>query len=136
MLEEAPGFMRGMIKSGMRKGCPQREQDHSVVLTQDEKLWRSYFDVSDDKDPYVVLIDEAGKVLWHGHGAAASLNRNSGPRCIEAKAHGIIQIAAVKLCAWLEPHSECDAAAMGRNKKRFAFFPPEVGKEGTHEFGT
>lgn len=70
MLEEAPGFVRGMIKRGMRKGLSAAEQDHSVVLTQDDKLWRSYFEVSEDKDPYVVLINGAGKVLWHGHGDA------------------------------------------------------------------
>jgi hypothetical protein len=70
MLEKAPGFIRGMIKSGMRKGLSAAELDNAVVLTQDEKLWQSYFDVSDDKDPYVALIDAEGKVLWHGHGAA------------------------------------------------------------------
>ena len=69
----APGLIRGMIKSGMRKGVPPAEQDHFVVLTQDEKPWRSYFDVGDDKVPYVALIDSTGKILWRGHGAAAEL---------------------------------------------------------------
>ncbi|MGA8731978.1 MAG: hypothetical protein WB608_24685 [Terracidiphilus sp.] len=73
MLEKAPGFIRGMIKSGMRKGLSAAEQDQSLVLTQDEQSWRSYFDVSDDKDPYVMLIDANGKVLWRGHGAAGEL---------------------------------------------------------------
>ena len=73
MLEQAPGFIRGMIKSGMRKGLTEGEQDNFVVLTQDEKLWRSYFDVSNDNEPYVVLIDNTGKIIWHGHGAAAEL---------------------------------------------------------------
>lgn len=69
----APSLIRGMIKSGMRKGVPPAEQDKFVVLTQDEKPWRSYFGVSDDQVPYVMLIDETGKVLWHGHGQAADL---------------------------------------------------------------
>jgi hypothetical protein len=73
MLAGAPGFIRGMIKSGMKKGVPPAEQDHFVVLTQDEKLWRTYFDVTNDKDPYVILIDASGKVLWHGHGSPANL---------------------------------------------------------------
>ena len=46
MLAGAPGFIRGMIKSAMKKGVPPAQQDHFVVLTEDEKLWRSYFDVS------------------------------------------------------------------------------------------
>jgi hypothetical protein len=73
MLEKAPGFIRGMIKSGLRKQVPVGVQDHFVVLTQDEPLWRSYFGVSTDKEPYVVLLDASGRVLWHGHGDAQSL---------------------------------------------------------------
>ena len=73
MLAGAPAFIRGMIKSGMKKGVPPAEQEHFVVLTQDEKLWRTYFDVTNDKDPYVVLIDATGKVLWRGHGPSANL---------------------------------------------------------------
>lgn len=70
----APGFVRGMIKSGMKKKVPAADQDNFVVLTQDEQLWRTYFEVSDDQVPYVVALDDAGKVLWRGHGAAAELD--------------------------------------------------------------
>jgi hypothetical protein len=73
MLESAPGFVRGMIKSSMRKGISQQDQDRFVVFTQNEKLWRSYFGVSNDKDPYVVFLDTSGKVLWQGHGDAKTL---------------------------------------------------------------
>jgi hypothetical protein len=73
MLEQAPGLVRGMIKSALRRQVPAAEQDNFVVLIKDEKLWRSYFEVSDDKDPYVVLMDGSGQTLWHGHGAAGNL---------------------------------------------------------------
>ncbi|HET6207267.1 MAG TPA: hypothetical protein VFD98_10690 [Terracidiphilus sp.] len=82
-LAGAPSLIRGMIKSGMRKGVPSAEQNNFVVLTQDEKPWRAYFEVSDDQVPYVVLIDATGKVLWRGHGQAAELEpllRASLPR--------------------------------------------------------
>ena len=72
-LEQAPGFVRGMIKSSMRKGLSAEEQDHFVILTRDEKLWRGYFSVASDKEPYVVLLDAKGDVLWHGHGLAKDL---------------------------------------------------------------
>ncbi len=49
MLEKAPGFMRGMIKRGMRKRLSGPDEDNLLVLTQDEHLWRSYFDVSDEQ---------------------------------------------------------------------------------------
>ena len=73
MLEQAPGFARGAIKSGLRKGASAAEQDFFVVLTQDDKLWRSYLSVTADKDPYVMLMDVDGRVRWHGHGAAKDL---------------------------------------------------------------
>jgi hypothetical protein len=73
MLEQAPAFVRGMIESGMRKGMSTPEQDNFVILTQDDKVWRSYFGVTTDKEPYVVLLDASGQPRWHGHGAARDL---------------------------------------------------------------
>jgi ATP10 protein len=69
----APSLIRGMIKSGMKKGVPAAEQDNFVVLTEDAKPWRSYFEVGDDQVPYVMLLDPSGKILWHGHGSASDL---------------------------------------------------------------
>jgi hypothetical protein len=73
MLAGAPGFIRGMIRSGMKKGLSAAEQERFVVLTEDEQLWRTYFDVTTDNEPYVALLDAQGKVLWRGHGAAAQI---------------------------------------------------------------
>ena len=73
MLAGAPGFVRGMIQSGMRKGLTAAEQERFVVLAEDEAAWRSYFGVTEDDVPYVMLLDAAGKVLWRGHGAGAGL---------------------------------------------------------------
>jgi hypothetical protein len=73
MLEKAPGFVRPIIKNGMRKGKSAAEQEECVVLTTDEAQWRSYFGVTNDKDAWVVLIDAGGRVVWHGHGAAGGL---------------------------------------------------------------
>jgi hypothetical protein len=72
----APGIIRGVIKSGMRKSVPDAEHDSFVVLTQDDQPWRTYFGVGDDKVPYVMVIDVTGKVLWRGHGSATDLEPN------------------------------------------------------------
>jgi hypothetical protein len=69
----APGLIRGMIKSGMKKSVPAAEHDTFVVLTQDDKPWRTYFEVGDDQVPYVMMINEKAKILWRGHGSAADL---------------------------------------------------------------
>ena len=73
MLAGAPGFIRGTIKSGMRKGTAAADQEQFVVLTQDDKLWRQFFGVTTDKDPYVVLLDAKGDLVWRGHGPAERL---------------------------------------------------------------
>jgi len=73
MLGKAPGMIRGMIKSGMRKGVSPAEQEQIIVITQDQEQWEKYFAVENDKDPYVVLLDAAANVIWHGHGMAAKL---------------------------------------------------------------
>lgn len=72
MLGGAPSLLRGMIRSSMKKGLSPAQQANFVVLTDDEKLWRAYFGVNADDQPYVLLIDDQGKVLWRGHGQAAS----------------------------------------------------------------
>lgn len=73
MLAGAPGFIRGMIKSGIKKGVPPADQDRFVVLTTDEQPWKSYFGVTTENDAYVALIDAQGKILWHAHGPAGQL---------------------------------------------------------------
>ena len=73
MLEGAPGIFRGVIKSGMRKGMSSAEQGHSVVLTQDDKLWEKFFEVSNGQVPQVMLLDAKGNVVWHGQGKASDL---------------------------------------------------------------
>ena len=73
MLEKAPGFIRGVIKNGMRKDIASADQDQIVVLTQDQKLWEKFFGVETDKDPYVIMLNANGDVIWHGHGPAATL---------------------------------------------------------------
>jgi hypothetical protein len=39
LLEKAPGFVRGFIKKGMRKGSPAERHAWMVVLEKDTKLW-------------------------------------------------------------------------------------------------
>ena len=73
MLEGAPGIFRGMIKSGMRRGMTPAEQEHALVMTQDQEQWKKFFGVADDKDPYVVLLNANGDVLWRGHGPAGTV---------------------------------------------------------------
>jgi len=73
ILAGVPGFIRGTIKSGIKKGVPPADQDRFVVLTTDEQPWKRYFGVATENDAYVALIDAQGNILWHAHGPAAQL---------------------------------------------------------------
>jgi hypothetical protein len=73
MLGSVPSLFRGAIKGMIRNGVPPIEQSRFIVLTQDEKQWRAYFQVSTEDDPYVVLLDSSGKRIWSGHGSARQL---------------------------------------------------------------
>lgn len=73
MLEKAPGMFRGMIKSGMRKGTTAEEQNRIVVMTKDQEEWEKFFGVEDEKDPYVVVLNAKGDVVWRGHDPAVRL---------------------------------------------------------------
>ena len=44
-----------------------------VVLTQDDKVWEKYFQVSNGEEPQVMLLDAKGNVAWHGQGAASEV---------------------------------------------------------------
>lgn len=73
MLGSVPTLFRGALKDMIRKNIDPADQDRFVVLTQDENLWRAYFHVSVNEDPYVVLLDAHGQVRWTGHGSPRDL---------------------------------------------------------------
>lgn len=73
MLQKAPALLRGLIKSGMRKGLTPAQQDNFIVLIQDEELWRSYFGIASEKDSCVALLDASGKLRWRAQGPPGKL---------------------------------------------------------------
>jgi hypothetical protein len=63
-LEKAPAFVRGMIRSSMRKGTPPSQADHFLIMTKDQKAWEHILALKQDKQPVVALLDAEGKILW------------------------------------------------------------------------
>ena len=64
MLQGAPSFIRGMIRSGIRKGTPAAAQSHVLTSGTDEASWRQYLEVKDDSLPAVLLLDQTGHARW------------------------------------------------------------------------
>ena len=71
-LEKAPSFVRGMIRSSMRKGTPASQLDHFLILTKDAKAWEQAVGSKHDSLPVVVLLDAGGRIVWAYEGDFAA----------------------------------------------------------------
>jgi hypothetical protein len=64
LLEGAPSLLRGMIRSGIRKGTPATAYSHVLTSNTEEEPWRRYLALKDDSLPAVLLLDAASRVRW------------------------------------------------------------------------
>ncbi|HEX4810035.1 MAG TPA: hypothetical protein VH325_13945 [Bryobacteraceae bacterium] len=64
VLESVPKLFRGMAVSGIKSGVPQALWDTTVLLYQDEALWKKRLAVTADDRCYIVLLDGEGRLRW------------------------------------------------------------------------
>ncbi len=64
LLQSAPSFIRGMIRSNIRKGTPVAAHSHVLTSATDEAEWKQYLKLKDDNLPAVLLLDQTGQVRW------------------------------------------------------------------------
>ena len=69
VLESVPKLFRGMAVSGIKSSMPLSRQDRTIVLYQDEKLWKLRLAVSDNNRSYVVLLGPDGRIRWSNSAA-------------------------------------------------------------------
>ncbi|HEX4485775.1 MAG TPA: hypothetical protein VH088_05880 [Terriglobales bacterium] len=72
LLEDAPSFIRNMIRSAIRKSTPAAQQSHVLTSATGEAAWRKYLDSKDDTQPIVLLLDQTGGLRWSYNGALDS----------------------------------------------------------------
>jgi hypothetical protein len=68
VLEDVPGFIRGMVTSSIRRGIPPGEQDRFVTLFQGEAGLKRVVAFSGPDEAYLLLLDAKGEVQRRGHG--------------------------------------------------------------------
>jgi hypothetical protein len=68
VLAAAPGFIRGMIVHNMRSSLSSDQQKHFAPIMENAEAWKAAVHFSAPDDPYVVIIDEHGSILWHDSG--------------------------------------------------------------------
>jgi hypothetical protein len=69
-LQSVPKLFRGMALAGI-KSMPVSMQDRTVVLYQNEDLWKERLAVSDETRAYVVLLGPGGHIRWRNRGRFA-----------------------------------------------------------------
>jgi hypothetical protein len=69
VLAGAPGFIRGMIVHNIRDGLTPDQQKHFAPIMENAQGWKDAAHFAAPDDPYIVIIDDHGNVLWHDSGA-------------------------------------------------------------------
>lgn len=67
-LQGVPSFVMKMILHGMRKEIPANEHSRFVILRASEDQWKTAAKFSAANEPYVMLTNPAGQIVWQTHG--------------------------------------------------------------------
>jgi hypothetical protein len=67
VLEAVPGFIRGMVISGMKSGVKENTRDHFVPILQGESELKKLVSYKEPDDAYLVVLDPAGQIVQQLH---------------------------------------------------------------------
>jgi hypothetical protein len=68
VLASAPGMVRGFIVRSMRSSVPDQMQARFVPIMDNEAAWRTLVHYGPPFDPYLLVVDGQGDVVWQTHG--------------------------------------------------------------------
>ncbi|MGA9672490.1 MAG: hypothetical protein WBQ94_24965 [Terracidiphilus sp.] len=63
-LESVPGLFRATAVSGIKNGMPPALQDRTILLYQDENLWKQRLQVANERHACILLLGPAGRIRW------------------------------------------------------------------------
>jgi hypothetical protein len=67
VLEDVPRLIRGMVISGIKKGIPEKLQDHFVPILQGESELKKLVGYKEPDDAYLVILDPSGQIVQQVH---------------------------------------------------------------------
>jgi ATP10 protein len=70
VLAAAPRMLRGMIVKSMKSSVPASEQARFVVILENEAEWKTVTRYGRPDDPYLLVVDSQGSVVWQTQGTA------------------------------------------------------------------
>jgi hypothetical protein len=68
VLEDVPRLIRGMVISGIKKGVPENQRDHFIVMLHSEAELKNFVGYQEPDDAYLVVLASDGKVAQQLHG--------------------------------------------------------------------
>jgi ATP10 protein len=68
VLASAPGMVRGLIVRSMKSSVPQVAQARFVPIMDNEAAWRTLVHYVPPDDPYLLVVDGQGNVVWQTQG--------------------------------------------------------------------
>lgn len=63
-----PSLILKMILRGLKREIPVNEHSHFVLLQANEEQWKSAAQFSAPNEPYILLVNPAGHIVWQTHG--------------------------------------------------------------------
>ena len=71
VVASVPGFVRGIVLRSIKSSAPERAHKRIVPITTNEAGWRAVVHYSQPDDPYVLVVDGQGNVVWQTQGEPA-----------------------------------------------------------------
>lgn len=69
VLEDTPRLVRGTVMRGMKKGIPEDQRDHFIVIDHNGRDLKQAAGFDRPDDAYVLLLDKNGAIHWRFRGA-------------------------------------------------------------------
>ena len=69
VIAAVPRLLRGWVLKKLNEGVPDRAKSHCLPVLDHEAEWKHVAGFAHDEDAYVLVVDEAGTVLWKTEGS-------------------------------------------------------------------
>src|ERR1700731_1483593 len=69
VLAAVPRVVRGFVVKSIKASLPASEQARFVVILENEAAWKTVTHYERPDDPYLLVVDNQGSVVWQTQGA-------------------------------------------------------------------
>jgi hypothetical protein len=84
-LESVPKPFRAVAVASMRSAMPHAVQDRTILVYQDEALWKQRLGANDDAHAYIILLGADGRIRWSNSASYSDSGYEQLKSAIEAQ---------------------------------------------------